>query len=552
MKLNQPIHSASGRAGTRASRGFSFVELLVTIIIAGIVFAALVPVFVYAAQVSARDKMRVIALQVALDRIEQIRQLDFDQIDTLAELQAAVGTQATSSGGTFYITYDPPPVVFQGESASSPAYVDVAVKVQWWKPGTAAPLRPHTKLPEKPVQTHTRVARQYVGPQIISLDISPANVSGDINASPVTLKATIVEGVDRDHTAKVSFRITKANSTVTPVVVDVTKGVGGAGTNGIYSTASWVPTAAGNGLYVIVATAITNDGISGNSWERRVNLVLNSAPAKVTSVTATAGYKAVNLSWDACTADDFDHFEVWRGTSSGATALVIDNLTANGVTDSDPVGTGLAPNTTYYYVVYAVDKDGNQSPASDAKSVNTLSAPGDITPPTQPGSFAAVRNNDSAALSWTASTDAESPIIACYYIFRDGGTTPFARVAGTARSATDIIGYTVTHSYSVVACNAVALLSAATSTLTVAVGTPPTFNLTVSSNQAATSVNVVQTDALPTPIDRGSKIANAGSDVVWPSLPYGQYKVTATWSGRQMSQSVRLSAALTVPFTFTP
>ena len=59
----------------RGARGFSFVELLVTIIIAGIAFAAMVPLFVQAQQKNSADNVRNISLQIAQDKIEKIRQL---------------------------------------------------------------------------------------------------------------------------------------------------------------------------------------------------------------------------------------------------------------------------------------------------------------------------------------------------------------------------------------------------------------------------------------------------------------------------------------------
>ena len=64
----------------RGARGFSFVELLVTIIIAGIAFAAMVPLFVRRAASQRGDKARSVALNLAQDRIEKLRQLDFELI----------------------------------------------------------------------------------------------------------------------------------------------------------------------------------------------------------------------------------------------------------------------------------------------------------------------------------------------------------------------------------------------------------------------------------------------------------------------------------------
>ena len=45
----------------RGEAGFSFVELLVTIIIAGIAFAAMVPLFVQAQQQTSADQVRNVA-----------------------------------------------------------------------------------------------------------------------------------------------------------------------------------------------------------------------------------------------------------------------------------------------------------------------------------------------------------------------------------------------------------------------------------------------------------------------------------------------------------
>ena len=69
------------RRACERGAGFSFVELLVTIIIAGIAFAAMVPVFVGAQQAASGDLMRNAALQLAQDKLEKVRGLDYDLIE---------------------------------------------------------------------------------------------------------------------------------------------------------------------------------------------------------------------------------------------------------------------------------------------------------------------------------------------------------------------------------------------------------------------------------------------------------------------------------------
>ena len=65
---------------TGRSRGFSLVELLVTVIIAGVVFTAMVPFFANALTRTAEDAVRVDSNTIAQDRIEQIRLLQYTDI----------------------------------------------------------------------------------------------------------------------------------------------------------------------------------------------------------------------------------------------------------------------------------------------------------------------------------------------------------------------------------------------------------------------------------------------------------------------------------------
>ena len=124
--------------------GFSFVELLVTILIAGIAFAAMVPVFVSAQQVSSGEQMRNVSLQLAQDKLEKVRGLDYDLI-TQANLQSSTfadsqfGTSvswATGGGGsrTFTVTYQVDLIDSDGNAGATPgdeAYKQVTITTAW-------------------------------------------------------------------------------------------------------------------------------------------------------------------------------------------------------------------------------------------------------------------------------------------------------------------------------------------------------------------------------------------------------------------------------------
>ena len=55
--------------------GFSLVELMITVVMAAIVFAAMAPLFANALKTTSRDNRRVIATNIAQARIERVRML---------------------------------------------------------------------------------------------------------------------------------------------------------------------------------------------------------------------------------------------------------------------------------------------------------------------------------------------------------------------------------------------------------------------------------------------------------------------------------------------
>ncbi|MBW7474088.1 S8 family serine peptidase [Paenibacillus oenotherae] len=84
------------------------------------------------------------------------------------------------------------------------------------------------------------------------------------------------------------------------------------------------------------------------------------APATPTGLTATAGTSQASLSWSA--ASNATGYNVKRSTSSGGPYTTVGtNVSATSFTD-----TGLANNTTYYYVVSAVNSTGESANSAQA------------------------------------------------------------------------------------------------------------------------------------------------------------------------------------------
>ena len=72
--MNTPIRAR------HAARGFSMIELLVTIVLAGIVLSAMVALFANVLKRTSGDSFRATATNIAQDRIEQVRLLSYPDI----------------------------------------------------------------------------------------------------------------------------------------------------------------------------------------------------------------------------------------------------------------------------------------------------------------------------------------------------------------------------------------------------------------------------------------------------------------------------------------
>jgi hypothetical protein len=348
-----------------------------------------------------------------------------------------------------------------------------------------------------------------------------------------------------------SVKVTVADksnaASLTPVTLTAT-----AVSTGVY-TASWNQSgAAANDTFSFTAQATSTSQALGNPFVKEAKLITGAAPDAVIGLGIDRGNGRLLLTWVNSGANDFNHYEVWRGLSSGSETLLVDDLRASGYIDS-----GLTNGTTYYYKVRVVDNDGNSSPwASKSQSPTVLS---DVTPPNTPANFTALRSGGNADLTLTVPSD-PGGVVAGYFIYRDGEALPYVRwsppgaAAGTTVTYTDSIGYSVAHTYSVVAFDAVGLTSAAAGPQSVetAVQVSP-FTLTVAVNQPGpVTVNVVYNDALPDPTDCGTKTASnaAGGSPSWTGLAWGSYTVTATLGGTTIQQTISLTSSISITINF--
>jgi autotransporter-associated beta strand protein len=174
---------------------------------------------------------------------------------------------------------------------------------------------------------------------------------------------------------------------------------------------SYVDTAVTNGTkyayYVLASNAAGTSGTSGTIVAKPVPA---SAPAAPTTITAAPGGGQVTLNWTAV---------------AGAVGYVIQVATAPGgpytyvntVSDLTYTDTGLASNTTYYFIISAVNATG----------ATASMAVGAATAPAAPASLTATPGNTQVTLTWPAVAAATS-----YAIQRSGTTGGPYTVIGTS------------------------------------------------------------------------------------------------------------------------
>ena len=166
----------------------------------------------------------------------------------------------------------------------------------------------------------------------------------------------------------------------------------------------WDNSTVQDGIYKIEMTAVSAKRMQGSTASMSYQVELRIPPAP-TGLIALAGDMLVSLSWDQSQIGDFSHYELWRGTASGAESPYQDNLTSTSYSDS-----AVSNGTPYYYKVLVVDADGNKSPLS-AEASATPDVQSDKVAPSVPTGLTAAKllNAPTINLAWAPSTDGGTP-----------------------------------------------------------------------------------------------------------------------------------------------
>ncbi|MDB6121455.1 MAG: Fibronectin type domain protein [Pedosphaera sp.] len=169
-----------------------------------------------------------------------------------------------------------------------------------------------------------------------------------------------------------------------------------------------------------------------------------AAPSGLVATTISASQ--INLTWTDNSPDE-SNFVVARSTTAGGPYTDIATLAANATTYSN---TGLAANTTYYYVVRAISANG-VSPNSNQGSATTLQ----VAPAAPSGLAATAASSTQINLTWVDNSSIENNFIVARSSTSGGPYTDIATLGAnvTANSDTGLSAST-TYYYVVRASNA--------------------------------------------------------------------------------------------------
>lgn len=547
------------------ARGFSFVELLVTIVIAGIAFTAMVPMFVQAQEKNSADLFRSVSRSIAQAKIEKIRALDYAAITqpnltSNTDVGGSFGaTQTFSSGSSvrsmdvvYQVTdYDPNGAV---TTPSKSTYKLIQVTVSW----TGRPR------PVKPVVLQTTVYRQYAGPTFQEFSTTPAmDESGMIAASPSITLTAIPTVPWYANIKQVDFAIANpAGVTIATATVKTTDPGSGYNSSTHRFSWTWSPGTIVAGSYDFSAVGLSLLGVAGETIHLYPALQAASQTVPVAPVLepALSQDRAVTVSWGGLTG--VDHYDVYRGTSQTGpwtkvgTVLAASSVTSYQDTGLDLVPPGLVNGTTYWYTVEAVNSIG-RSPQATPVSATPVAAADQTAPnPPELTSVAKVSGQQQLFLTWTdvSATDTDFDGKIGYAVYRCSSNSPtlsdwvmvynlvavkpLPPLPPPATTWTDpATGWGVTWWYKVIAFDGTPNFSAFSTTVSqTSVTAVATYDVTIQNTHKNKALDVwVESGGLyygqngtsyTTKGAAPTVTINVGSSKVWNYLPSGDYNVT--------------------------
>lgn len=301
----------------------------------------------------------------------------------------------------------------------------------------------------------------------------------------------------------------------------------------------------------------TIDNIANGIFNNSALPPTASVPAAPSGLTAAGGTGQITLSWTS--VSNATSYNLYFATAAGVTTGTGTRISP---VTTPYIHTGLAPATTYYYVVTAVNSAG-ESAASAPVSAGTASAQPLPSVPAAPGGVIASGGTNQVTLSWNTVSSATSYNV--YYATTSGVTTATGTRIPNATSPAVLTGLAegTTYYYIVTAVNSTgesaASVQVAATTLTTtptpaAPAAPSGVSAAGGTNQAtitwpavtgASSYNVYWSTATGVTKTTGTKVAGVTSPYIKTALTAGTtyyFVVTAVNSIGESAASAQVAA----------
>lgn len=391
------------------NRGFTLIELMVGITLLVVLMAGFVPVYAHGLAQSSAARYKSLATNIAREKIEQIRQLDYREIQEEIDPDTGEPTDDPRNLSnrfddsvtiperqmTFSIDYVVTSEVLPGQAIKS-----VEVTVSW----TAPPE------PVSPAVVKTMVAQQYLGPRAASLVVTPKQ-SDNIDPAAVTpfpllySDGTLTQvqyhlaqsdwfmaydslapplPTANDISLETYFR-DEAGGRVNETVIDntaLTYSTDGtpATVDDIWFQYSFDASVIPDGYWDFCATMLNTFDEPGNTWVLRVR-VEKGAPGPPTNFNAdSTSSETVVLSWEPATERDRAYYILmrkewtWFGSWSCTRAWEQVEVDPDPAYPSLPADT-LPPTATSFTDIGSLDTSDPYDPSLDEAPCGSAAAP---------------------------------------------------------------------------------------------------------------------------------------------------------------------------------
>ena len=249
------------------------------------------------------------------------------------------------------------------------------------------------------------------------------------NASPPSAPTTLTAGAGDNQVVLNWPSVSGAATynvyygTATPVTTSSTK------ITGIVSAPNTVAGLTNGTPYFFAVSAVNAAGESDLSVERSATPSATPPPDIPTNIRASAGDNQVTVSWDNVTGAT--SYNVYYGTATGVTTA---STKVTGATSPNAIS-GLLNGTTYFFVVTAVNGDGESAVSFEASAT-----PSATPPPAAPSLTSATAGNAKVTLVWGTVTGATSYNV--YYGTATGVTKATGTPVNGVTSPYDVTGLT--------------------------------------------------------------------------------------------------------------